>query len=164
VRPGDARGDGMGPPDPERSPWDSPAQVPADRQRTLPARLSGRRRRRSSSRTAATRWSITPYTSTPERRSCRSAWSSGSGPEHAVPRSRNAAVDTAPWFPRWPCCADLAAGSRGGRRRSEERLWFGAAFLAGSTLVDRGFASFQWDVQPRASRGAASSWRDVVRG
>ena len=34
-----------------------------------------------------------------------------------------------------------------------ERLWFGAGLLAGSTLVDSRFASFQWDVQPRASFG-----------
>jgi len=36
---------------------------------------------------------------------------------------------------------------------SPPRLWFGAGFLAGSTLVDPRFSSFQWDVRPRASFG-----------
>jgi len=36
---------------------------------------------------------------------------------------------------------------------TEEPIWFGAAFLAGSTLIDPRFSDFQWDVEPRAAWG-----------
>src|SRR4029079_9050497 len=36
---------------------------------------------------------------------------------------------------------------------TEEPIWFGAAFLAGSTLIDPRFSDFQWGVEPRPAWG-----------
>jgi hypothetical protein len=48
----------------------------------------------------------------------------------------------------------LAAGvAQPSRAAADDSLWFGAAFLAGSTLIDSRFSDFQWDVEPRASFG-----------
>src|SRR5262245_56083647 len=37
---------------------------------------------------------------------------------------------------------------------AEDPIWFGAALLAGSTLIDPHFSDFQWDIEPRAAWGA----------